>query len=493
MARGDARHPTRRRRGCGCLVLVLVLALVAAGVATWRLDLLDRWWPKPAPDPVTEPQLIAPPPGLELPEAASASSVAQEVRPADAGTLKPQAVRRALAAGLRDRDLGRHVVVAVDSLGGDGPAYRSGTDPVIPASTLKLITGVTALSALGPEQRFATTVVRGPGNQIVLVGGGDPHLASKPVPPKDAADTWPERADLQTLAQQVAGALMEAGTTRVRLGYDASLFTGPAINPHWEAGYVADDVVSPVSALWVDGGRDPSGYGRSEDPAAAAAQVFAQALAKRGVTVQGPPRAATAAPQAETLGEVESAPLGDIVERVLEISDNDGAEVLARHVGLAVADDGSFTGAVRAERTVLQGLGVELGSDEWWDGSGLSRANQVSTDTLLQVLRVATTSTHPELRDVVSGLPVAGFTGSLQWRFEDDGAPGLGAVRAKTGTLVEGGVHGLAGTVTDGTGGVMLFVIVADRVKEADALAAREAIDDLAADLAACACTSPGS
>ena len=106
------------------------------------------------------------------------------------------------------------------------------------------------------------------------------------------------------------------------------------------------------------------------------------------------------------------------------------------------------------------------------------------------MLRTAAAVDHPELRAVLTGLPVAGFSGSLAYRFTDDGVPGLGRVRAKTGTLVEGGVHGLAGLVTDATGHVLVFVAVADRVKEIDALPAREAVDDLAADLAACRCSA---
>lgn len=486
MAKGDRSHG----RGCGLLALVLVLALVAGAVAVWHFDLADRWWPRAEPDPVTEPALVAPPPGLELPAAATPGEVAGTVDPIQAGTVDVAAVRQALADGLRDERLGRHVVVAVGSLDGRGPTYSSGRQPFVPASTLKLLTGTSVLATLGPDHRFTTRVMQGPGNRIVLVGGGDPYLASKPVPADELDATWPERADVQTLAEQVAASLREAGKASVRLAYDASLFTGPDVNPTWEAGYVPDDVVSPVSALWVDEGREPSGYGRVADPAARAAAEFAAALQEQGIRVAGSPAPGMAGPGGTTLGEVQSAPLADIVERVVSVSDNDGAEVLARHVGLAAAQDASFEGAVRGMRTTLASLGVKAGADEWFDGSGLSRANRLSTRTLLSVLRVAASDEHPDLRAVLTGLPVAGFSGSLTYRFEDDGRPGLGRVRAKTGTLVEGGVHGLAGLVTDRAGGVLVFVALADRVSEANALPAREAIDDLAADLAGCLCST---
>ena len=73
---------------------------------------------------------------------------------------------------------------------------------------------------------------------------------------------------------------------------------------------------------------------------------------------------------------------------------------------------------------------------------------------------------HPGLRSVVADLPVAGFTGSLAYRFQSGDQAGLGMVRAKTGTLT--GVHGLTGTVTSVDGAVMSFVAIADRVKLAE-------------------------
>ncbi len=52
-----------------------------------------------------------------------------------------------------------------------------------------------------------------------------------------------------------------------------------------------DGVVSPITALWVDGGRSPTGYGRVSDPALTAATVFADALSRAGIQVVGAPGA----------------------------------------------------------------------------------------------------------------------------------------------------------------------------------------------------------
>ncbi len=77
-------------------------------------------------------------------------------------------------------------------------------------------------------------------------------------------------------------------------------------------------------------------------------------------------------------------------------------------------------------------------------------------DLLLGVLRVAASPDHPELRAVLAGLPVAGFTGSLEYRFADTAPPARGHVRAKTGTLRN--TSALAGLVTDLDGTTAAFV-----------------------------------
>lgn len=475
----------------GCL-LVLLLLVVVSVVGIYRFDALDRWWPKPTPDPAVEPAVIAPPPGLELPDPSPAADVASPIPPDEPSRLLPGAVRRALAAALRDADLGKHVVVDVQTVSGENPAYHVGTPQnFTPASTTKLLTVVAALEALGPDHRFSTVVKKGTGNRIVLVGGGDPYLAGQPVAPSQRASIYPARADVQSLAAEVAASLTEAGKKRVRLGYDATLFTGPSENPRWEPSYLPDGVVSPITSLWVDQGRDSSGFGRVADPARTAATAFAQALTREGIQVQGQPQTAVAGPGGIELGSVDSAPLSQIVEHLIDVSDNEAAEVVARHVGLKVVSDSSFAGGVRGVRQELDNLGAPVQGSRWFDGSGLSRDNRLSGELLLDVLRLASADDRPELRAAVTGLPVAGFTGSLTSRFEDGPQAALGRVRAKTGTLVEGGVHGLAGYATDANGTPLLFVAVADRVAVAKSLGARDAIDRIAAELAACACSRP--
>jgi len=83
---------------------------------------------------------------------------------------------------------------------------------------------------------------------------------------------------------------------------------------------------------------------------------------------------------------------------------------------------------------------------------------------------------------MLSGLPVAGFDGSLNERFRVAGTTsGAGYVHAKTGTLT--GVSTLAGTVLTRDGALLSFAAMTDEVGATDA---RLAGDRIAATRARC-------
>lgn len=491
----------RGRRVAGWLVGLVVLALVG-GATAWYLRLDERYlpdgfgWLEPSqsaeqtPGPTTGSTPLPDDgaddgPGLELASVPSPAPLANPA-PTDAD-LAEDAVRRALAPHLGDRDLGRSFGVLVTGLDGSD-AFASGPRRVIPASTTKLLTSVAALVSLGPDRRFGTRVVRGrEEDEIVLVGGGDPYLASR----APAAGTWPERADLDTLAAETARALEDAGRDSVRLSYDDSLFSGPRAAATWEPNYLPEGVVAPISALWVDRGVGPGGYGKAANPPALAATVFAAGLRARGIEVTGRPLGRTAPAGADELARVDGPTVAAIVERVIEVSDNEAAEVLAHHVGLSERGAGTFDDGAAATMDLLAGLGVDLDGSQLYDGSGLSRANRLSVHTIADTIRVAARPEKPELRPAVSGLPVGGFNGSLTYRFGAVPPESLGRIRAKTGTLT--GVSGLAGIVVDADDNPMVFVMVADRVRAGRPGAGdvRLVIDDLVAALATCHCSGP--
>ncbi len=477
--------------------LIVVLTLIAGGAAIWRYDLADDltgdaleavFGPREVAGPI-EPTTIAPPPELSLPSLVDPRQVADPI-PVQAYPLSKRAVRQALVPQLADPDLGGHVLSAVAPIGAD-PVYtsRSGAGGVaIPASTTKIVTSTAALLALGPDHTFQTTVVPGRGRRIVLVGGGDPFLASQPAGVDPDEPSYPIRADVVTLAQETARALLAQGRRRVVVTYDDGLFTGPEGSPAWEPDYIPDGEVSRIGALWVDEGRPAVGIGRVEDPPLVAATVFSGALSNAGVEVIGVPEPGPA-PQVGSapLASVSSPPVSQIVERILDVSDNEAVEVLLRHIGLTVSGDGSFEGGREGVLSLLGEQGITFGSAEvLYDGSGLSRKNRLAPKTLIDVLALGTRPDLPQLRSVIAGLPVAGFTGSLTNRFSEGASEGRGRVRAKTGTLT--GVTSLAGVAADRDGNLMLFALMADRIVKVDEPDARTAMDNAAAALGACRC-----
>lgn len=472
------------------LVVVVVAAVLAAGLG---LPPFGGDGDGPGSGPTAGPTSSLPPatgPGLTLepPPPAPAVLAAPAVSPA----VSPAGLRRHLTAALTLPGLGSRLAFAVAQLGRPSTTWAYGASTAIPASTLKLLTTTAALSVLGPEHRFTTTVVAGrTKGSLVVVGGGDPLLAATAPTGSAAASTYPQVASLQALADATAARLSSEGVRRVRLGYDASLFTGPAVNPHWPSTYVPENVVSPISALWVNEGRVTAGLAqRSADPARAAGDAFRSLLRRAGVTVVGPVTSQRAPrTDAEPVAAVTSAPLQELVEHVLEQSDNEGAEVLLRQVAVAEGRPGSSVAGVAAVRSALTGLGLDLRETTLYDGSGLSRDNELPAQLLMGVLETASSAGHPELRGVITGLPVAGFSGTLGYRFESAGAAGaagLGYVRAKTGTLT--GVQAYAGLATTQDGQVLVFVAIADRVPEPETIEARRDLDRIAAALRTCGC-----
>ena len=381
---------------------------------------------------------------------------------ATGGELVPTAagLTRALTAALRDRALGGRVSLSVvDVTSGDRLLESGATRPVTPASTAKIVTALAALTVLPPDSRLTTKVVAGGAGDVVLVGAGDATL---------------DDADLARLAAQVR----KAGTTVRRVIVDDTLFAGPRLGPGWKPAYVQHGNVAPVSALAVDEGRTSQREGspRSADPALDAGRRLAKHLGVR-VVVRG-----VSAKGAEQLAAVVSAPLSDLVEQMLTHSDNDLAEALGRRVALATDLPATFDGEAAALSTAMRGLGVDVSLR---DASGLSPLDRVTPSAVTALLTRA--ATEPRYAAVLSGLPVAGFDGTLSDRFRTGPTrPAAGRVRAKTGTL--NGVSALAGLVRTRDGRLLAFDLTADGVALGATVPAQKALDRIAALLAACGC-----
>ncbi|MGP8300042.1 D-alanyl-D-alanine carboxypeptidase/D-alanyl-D-alanine endopeptidase [Streptomyces inhibens] len=385
----------------------------------------------------------------------------------------------ALAPLLKDPALGSLRTASVLDVAAGREVFGAGQDKAAtPASTIKLATAVAALSALGPDHRIDTTVVLAGKDRIVLVGGGDPTLTARS--PRPGAEEQP--ANLRTLADATARALKQRHLAKISLGYDTSAYSGPVTHP-----LGPNENIAPVTPLMTDEARlDDSEHGtapRDADPAHTAARTFADLLHERGITVDGDPTGAKASAKPERIAAVHSLPLSALVERMLTYSDNDIAEALARQTAIAARRPASFAGAGKAVRTALERAHLPLAGAVFEDGSGLDRDDKVSAALLSRLLLRASDPEYPALRPVVTGLPVAAFTGTLSNRYTGQ-STGAGAVRAKTGTLT--GVNTLAGTVVDADGRLLVFSFMTTGTT--DRQGAQQALDKLASAVANCGC-----
>ncbi|MFH0521042.1 D-alanyl-D-alanine carboxypeptidase/D-alanyl-D-alanine-endopeptidase [Streptomyces sp. M41] len=393
------------------------------------------------------------------------------------GTVRSLPDRKALADVLDPLldvpQLGTRGAAAVVDVSTGRRLYGVGaTESLTPASTTKIATAAAALTALGPDHRLTTRTALEPDtDELVLVGGGDPTLTAR-----EEAKGW---ASLRELADDTAEALKKRDMREVTLSYDTTLYAGPGRHP-----IGVNDNLAPVTALMADEARtDDSTRGpapRVADPAKDAAIRFASFLADHGIktTSPGPSKATD---RAEALAEVSSPPLSTLVERMLTNSDNDIAEALARHTAVASGKRPDFRGASAAIEARLKKLGLPVSGVDIKDGSGLDRSDKLTASLLATLLAKAADPAHPELRPTLTGLPVAGFTGTLSGRYSDGPA---GVVRAKTGTLT--GVNSLAGTLVDQDGHLLSFAFLA--TDTTDPGAAQSALDKAVAALASCGC-----
>ncbi|WP_206313632.1 D-alanyl-D-alanine carboxypeptidase/D-alanyl-D-alanine-endopeptidase [Streptomyces coryli] len=404
-------------------------------------------------------------PGLGAP--AGAADGARSGAPAPTAT----GLKSALEPLLKDKALGQVRTAAVWDVATGRELFGQGEGKAaVPASTVKLATGAAALAALGPGHRIETEVLGSGSRDVWLAGAGDPVLSKERI---------------GDLAKEAAGELKGAKDP-VRVRYDTGAYSGPDLHPSLGR----NDNLAPVVPLMINEGRlDGSGHGpapRAMDPAKDAATAFADALRKAGVKVaDGAPKEQGTPKGADRLAVTSSPKVADLVERMLVHSDNDIAEHLARQVALKAGKPASFKGGEDAVAAELKKLKLPLKGARFADGSGIDRADKVSAELLTQLLVLASSPKQPDLRPLLTGLPVAGFNGTLKNRYADSGAEaGTGLVRAKTGTLT--GVNSLAGTVVDADGRLLAFAFMTNGTK--DRGAAQQALDAMAAAVANCGC-----
>lgn len=355
----------------------------------------------------------------------------------------------------------------------------NGSQAMIPASTLKIFTGIAAMNLLGAETRFETVVKR-EANQLTIVGGGDPTLVSQT--PENWRGKPPgsqQPPSLDQLADLVVAAIGPSAESFV-VNFDDSLFANPKAHETWPDQYIRTGEVAPAQGLIIDFGINDT-EAVMQDPAASAAQYFADALTARGVAATLGERK-VANETATVLTSIKSATITDIVERMITTSNNTMAEFLAHQIG-GLSGEFTYASGAKATTDELAAEKIDLTGVTIFDGSGLSRSNRVSAKSLVSALSYANTANGSAWSNL-TGLPVAGISGTLVDRY-DIGEPGRGTVRAKTGTLSK--VVALSGTLVDASGDLLIFTFIANEVpsgtKQGEA-----ALDEAVKALTQCGC-----
>ena len=181
-------------------------------------------------------------------------------------------------------------------------------------------------------------------------------------------------------------------------------------------------------------------------PADAQAGGLFRALWKElGGTLGGQVRGGGVPAGARLAATHESPPLADAVRDINKFSNN----VMARQVYLTLGNDGAPASAERARRRIgdwLNARGLRFAELEIENGSGLSRRERISADSLNRLLLDAWK--NPVMPEFVASMPIVGIDGTMKKRL--NGSEATGRAHIKTGTL--DGVKTAAGYALDAQG-----------------------------------------
>ena len=400
------------------------------------------------------------------------------------------------------------------------------TQPLNPASTMKLITTDAALELLGPNYVFTTQVwIRGQrvGDQLngdlILRGGGDPKLVLEnfwlllrkiratgiksvrgnllldrsafadaandpaqfdgdPLKPYNAA---PDALLLNYHALAVHLAPDNARGA-VQLAADPVLYRYPIKSPALTAGPCAGDWRQPIKVEFANNSA-------SFDGAFAAAcgdktweihpyqlsrnryleLVFRQLWSELGGTLDGEVADGAIGADAVLLTQWDSPTLPELIRDTNKFSNN----VMARQLFLALggfAQSASVDASRAAVARWLAAKGIDSTGLVLENGAGLSRIERVPAALLSQLLVAAFASaTMPEL---ISSLPLVGYDGTMQKRLR--GQSVAGRAHIKSGSLQE--VRSIAGYVLAASGKRYTVVFLINHPNAARGAEAQDAL-----------------
>ncbi len=298
-----------------------------------------------------------------------------------------------------------------------------------PASTMKLITAITALDKLGGSYQFKTLLrytgevidsVRTLKGDIYLVGGMDPRF---------------NRDDLLAFVESLKS--MGIDTIRGGIFVDRSMKDRDRLGEGW-----CWDDDNPVLT--------PTLYSRKD----MLMEQFITELDKSGIVFDGNMGDRTA-PASSLLICVRTHSIDQILTKMMKDSDNLYAETMLYQTALTQSRPAKASGARTVTQRLIRKMRLKPSDYKIADGSGLSLYNYVTAELEVAFLRYAYENSTI-YNHLYTSLPIAGIDGTLAKRMKATKA--AGNVRAKTGTLT--GISSLAGYAKAANGHLLAFCII---------------------------------
>ncbi|MBI2931874.1 MAG: D-alanyl-D-alanine carboxypeptidase/D-alanyl-D-alanine-endopeptidase [Planctomycetes bacterium] len=386
---------------------------------------------------------------------------------------------------------------------------KNATAPLVLASNTKLLTTAAALVRLGPDFRF-TTVLGLQGRELHVFGGGDPNISGRfhDDDPTAIFRTWARRLleanvtrvdalvlhdgffdRVTVLPEWISekydqdqwwcapiGALSlndncvdllyqsgdkEGDPVRIRTRPDTGFVTlvnraKTSGQPSPPFGFVRRDGTNEIIAK---GELAPKSSERVawvaiQDPTGFFGAVLKESLERAGIVVGDVRRAETVPtdyPDLRVLVTHES-DLATALRVCNTVSQNFHAEMICKTLGAKCRGAGTTAAGISVVREFLEtDLGIRDGAQA--DGSGLARANRLSTASMVRLLDHM--RGHVHAKTFVESLAVnAAESGTLRRRMRSI----KGAVRGKTGHIQ--GVSALSGYLETAAGDTLVFSIV---------------------------------
>ena len=352
-------------------------------------------------------------------------------------------------------------LVVVDPITHDTVVSHNAGKLFVPASNQKILTSATAIALLGPEFRFVTRFTTNGtvhdatlDGDLIVIGRGDPTFSDS------------MRGDFRNAFREMADSLAKVGITRIRgsLRRAGDAFPDDQYGYGWEFDDQDEPYGAGVDELYVNegfvralrpsAGREPVMRNVAiRDHSAAFLGALRDALAERSIALVGDIQSDTPVSDSglTTLFTLSSVTLRQILPHLMKPSQNQIAEILYKTLALEKTGVGSADSARRIIERQLTAWGAEPDGFVVRDGSGLSRHDFVTPETIVRVLDAM--RLHRDFPAFYEALPIAGVDGTLANRMKGTAADHN--VRAKTGTVDK--ARSISGYITTADGRQLLF------------------------------------